>query len=136
VKLGAVLEMVDLYQPGGSQTFYAPWRDDKRPIGALLQGTYAHLAVTDFWRLRRHAGPRAVADSAATHFARWRMQTAEAIETLADSGLLTGLGEQFVAQMRETIVPWLEERVPTAALATARRLASDHQAVAGQDGRL
>ncbi len=127
VKLDAVLEMIDLYHPGGSRTFYAPWRDDKRPIGALLQGTYAHLAVTDFWRLRRHAVPRALAGPATTQFARWRIQTAGAIDTLAGSGLLTEVGQLFVARMRETITPWLDEPVPAAALAEAQRRADEHR---------
>ena len=35
------------------RVFFAPWREDPRPLGALLQGTYAHIAVTDYWRVRR-----------------------------------------------------------------------------------
>ena len=89
VKLGALTDMFDLHDSTDQRVFFAPWREDPRPVGALLQGTYAHIGVTDYWRLRRHqvTGPDALA--AAEQFARWRMMTAEAIETLANSGALT-----------------------------------------------
>ena len=52
VKLGAMLDMFDLYDRCDGRLFYAPWREDPRPVEALLQGTYAHLGVTDYWRAR------------------------------------------------------------------------------------
>ena len=120
VKLGALYDLYDLYDQKDQRVFYAPWREDPRPLGALLQGTYAHIGVTDYWRLRRHAvtGPDALA--ADEKFARWRMMTAEAIETLASSGGLTPLGARFVAGMRGTVQPWLDEPVANAAEAAAR----------------
>ena len=54
VKLGALIDMFDLYDRTDQRLFYAPWREDPRPVGALLQGTYAHLGVTDYWRSYRH----------------------------------------------------------------------------------
>jgi uncharacterized protein len=121
VKLGAVLDQFELCDRAARRQFHAPWRDDPRPVEALLQGAYAHLGVTDYWRGRRHRadGPDALA--AAGQFARWRLLTAEAIETLAGSGALTDLGERFVARMRETVGPWLDEPVPDAAVNSARK---------------
>ena len=55
VKLGAVLDLYDLYDPADSRLYHAPWRADPRPLEGLLQGTYAHLAVTEFWRTRQQA---------------------------------------------------------------------------------
>src|SRR5262249_52474723 len=55
VKLGAVLDLYDLFDSADTRLFNAPWRDDPRPLEGLLQGTYAHIAVTDFWRARRNA---------------------------------------------------------------------------------
>ncbi|MGH3248417.1 MAG: aKG-HExxH-type peptide beta-hydroxylase, partial [Trebonia sp.] len=106
-KLYAVLDLFDLCDPADSRLYYAPWREDPRPLEALLQGTYAHLAVTDFWRVRRHelSGPDAL--TAAERFARWRMLTAEAVETLAGSGALSPSGARFVDGMRATVQPWL-----------------------------
>jgi uncharacterized protein len=134
VKLGAVTDMFDLYDRTEQRLFFAPWRDDPRPIGALLQGSYAHLGVTDYWRVRRHmvTGPTAL--DAAERFARWRMLTAEAIETLAGSGVLTPLGARFVAGMRATAEPWLGEQVPREAAAAAERRVADRRAASRREG--
>jgi uncharacterized protein len=127
VKLGAVLDLFTLYDPADRRLFYAPWRDDPRPLEATLQGTYAHLGVTDYWRARRHRadGPGALA--AAERFARWRALTAAAIDTLAGSGALTDLGDRFVGRMRATIEPWLDEPVPDAAAEAARQWAVERR---------
>jgi|HubBroStandDraft_5_1064220.scaffolds.fasta_scaffold00781_5 uncharacterized protein len=127
VKLGAVLDLFDLCDHSDRRLFYAPWRYDPRPLEALLQGTYAHIAVTDFWRARRHylSGPEA--EAATAKFALWRMQTAEATETLATSGSLTPLGARFVDGMRATVLPWLDEYVPDSAGDVARQWAEDHR---------
>ena len=127
VKLGAVLDLFDLCDNADQRLFYAPWRDDPRPLEALLQGTYAHIAVTDFWRARRHYLSGSAAEAAAVQFARWRTQTAEAIGTLAASGSLTPLGARFVDGMRATVTPWLEEPIPGTAAGAARRAAEDHR---------
>ncbi|MFI9583247.1 FxsB family cyclophane-forming radical SAM/SPASM peptide maturase [Streptomyces sp. NPDC052236] len=139
VKLGAVLDSHDLYDPADSRRFYAPWRPDPRPLAGLIQGTYAHIAVTDFWRVRRltaegeaaqgaAAQGAAAARTAEAQFARWRQQTCEAVEVLAGSGALTPLGERFVAGMASTTHAWSAETVSAAALAEARRAADSHRA--------
>jgi uncharacterized protein len=111
VKLGAVLDLFELHDRADRRLFYAPWREDPRPLEPFLQGAYAHLAVTDYWRVRRHELPGAQALAAEERFARWRMLTAQAIETLAGCGALTALGTRFVAGMRATVQPWLDEPV-------------------------
>jgi uncharacterized protein len=102
VKLGAVLDIYDLYDHADSRLFHAPWREDLRPLEGLLQGTYAHLAVTDFWRSRQEVTAGAEAEAAGQRFAYWRDHTRDAIETLASSGSLTPLGERFVDEMRHS----------------------------------
>jgi uncharacterized protein len=120
VKLGALYDMFDLWDRTDPRVYYAGWREDSRPLGALLQGAYAHIGVTDYWRVRRRAvtGPDALA--ADEQFARWRMMTADAIETLAGSGGLTQLGARFVAGMGATVQSWLGEPAGAAAEAAAR----------------
>jgi uncharacterized protein len=132
VKLGAILDLFELCDPSEPRLFYAPWRNDPRPLEALLQGSYAHIAVGDFWRLRRHrlSGPEA--EDAAAKFALWRMQTAEAIQTLLASGSLTSRGERFVEGMRATVVPWFDEVVPESASRLARERAGDHRKAWGE----
>jgi uncharacterized protein len=99
VKLGAILDEFDLCDPADRRLYHAPWRTDLRPLEGLLQGTYAHLAVTDYWR--EQAGHAGVAAHAAQEFTRWRDHTTRAIDTLEASGSLTELGERFVAQMKQ-----------------------------------
>lgn len=105
VKLGAVLDLVDLFDPDDTRLFHAPWRPDPRPLEGLLQGTYAHIAVAEYWRaLARQGVPEAAAP-----FARWTRETAEAIDRLAGSGSLTPLGERFADRMAGTVAPWISE---------------------------
>jgi uncharacterized protein len=102
IKLGAVLDLYDLYDPADGRLFHAPWREDPRPLEGLLQGTYAHLAVTDFWLGRQEVTVSVTAEAAGQRFAYWQAQTRDAIETLASSGSLTPLGVRFVAEMRQS----------------------------------
>ena len=137
-KMGAVLDLYDLYDEADRRRFYAPWRPDPRPLEGLLQGTYAHIAVTDFWRVRRTAAATAEeVREAETHFVRWRGLTAEAIEVLAGSGSLTALGLRFTDGMRRTVAPWLEEAVDPAAerdaAAARRRHRDEYEANLRQD---
>jgi uncharacterized protein len=99
VKMGAVLDLYDLYDPADRRLFHAPWREDPRPLEGLLQGTYAHLAVTDFWRVRQEVAVGEAAEAAGERFVHWRAHTRDAIQTLAGSGSLTPLGERFVSEM-------------------------------------
>jgi uncharacterized protein len=129
VKLGAMLDRHDLCREIPGQRFHVLWRDDARPIESVLQGTYAHMGVTDYWRTRRHrVGGEAEAE-AAQEFARWRIASVDAIETLASSGALTEVGERFVARMRATVEPWLDEPVDDAAVEAAKRWAATQKAL-------
>ncbi|GAA5044329.1 uncharacterized protein HNP84_004603 [Thermocatellispora tengchongensis] len=110
VKLGAVLDMYDLYDESDTTLYHAPWREDPRPLEGLLQGTYAHIAVSDFWRVRRHAVEGEARQEAQENFTRWWSHTAAAVETLTGSGKMTPLGMRFVSAMRETLAPWGDER--------------------------
>ncbi len=126
LKLGAVLDMVTLTLPDDGRRYYAPWRDDPRPLGGLLQGAYAYLGVSAFWRRQRNvpdSQPRADIE-----FARWRAAAARAVETLRSSGRLTRAGLRFTGAMARTLGPWQDEPVPAEAMALARRAAESHLA--------
>jgi uncharacterized protein len=103
VKLGAVLDLYDLFDPADSRLYHAPWREDPRPFEGLFQGTYAHLAVSDFWRVREQVETGAAAEDAGQRYRLWRAHTQDAVETLAHSGSLTPLGAQFVDHMRQSV---------------------------------
>ncbi|MFF2618150.1 FxsB family cyclophane-forming radical SAM/SPASM peptide maturase [Kitasatospora sp. NPDC058046] len=132
VKLGAVLDLTDLYDRADPTLYFAPWRPDPRPLEGLLQGTYAHLAVTEYWGTRTLAYdglPGTAADRAREQFALWRRDTAEAVERLATSGALTGTGLRFADGMRATVAPWLDLSLPAAAEQAADRVRRERAGV-------
>jgi uncharacterized protein len=129
LKLCALLDLVSLTHPDDGQRYYAPWRTDPRPASALLQGAYAFLGVSGYWRGQRKAasGPQ-VRLRADAEFARWRDGAAQVARTLLDSGQLTGAGEQFVSEMARVLTSWQRESVADEALAVARSKAGHHLA--------
>ncbi|MET0415969.1 MAG: FxsB family cyclophane-forming radical SAM/SPASM peptide maturase [Actinoplanes sp.] len=96
VKLGAVLDHVDLYDPAYRPRIRVGWRPDPRPVEGVLHGTYAHLAVAEMWRARTGQEARA-------KYARNRDWTGQAAEALVDSGALNDDGKRFVHRMMRTL---------------------------------
>jgi HEXXH motif-containing protein len=126
VKLGGLLDLMPLARSGGEKV-YAPWRQDPRPAGGLLQGVYAHLGIARFWRAQQHAetDPDDIL-RAQVHFARWRSTIDRAAGTLLRTGCLTPAGVRFV-EILHTQGPDLEsEPLPGDAEAIAREVALDH----------
>ncbi|MFC6085888.1 HEXXH motif domain-containing protein [Sphaerisporangium aureirubrum] len=129
-KLTALMDLFPFVtSPSSDRRFYAPWRDDARPVTGLLHGAYAHLGVAGFWRRQRHeeADPAEVT-AAHTKFARWRDGAAEVTAQLAASGLLTPAGLRFVLGMAEVLEGWRADPVPAEAASVARRAAETHRA--------
>jgi HEXXH motif-containing protein len=119
-KLGALADLVDLHDRTDNRLFYSPWRDDPRPVDGLLQGAYAYLGVSDFWRVRMAAGD-AGRDYARFQYVRAAGQVRRAVDTLDASGALTELGNRFVAGMVSAMDRWAvpaDESVDTVAEAT------------------
>lgn len=128
VKLCAVLDIVRLTFPDDGRRYYAPWRDDPRPVAGLLQGAYAHVGVTEFWRRRRQNSVGAAQSRADGEFALWRAETTRVIDTLLSSNRLTTAGADFVQHMSQTARSWRSERVSAQARAFALATARSHQA--------
>jgi len=129
VKLGALLDIAELYDVTDNEPrHYAPWRPDPRPLEGLLQGTYAHVAVVEFWRVRRAQTSGTEQEAAETQFARWRMHSVDALEQLLKSGSLTPLGERLAEGMGRTLDPWLAEPVNPRAATQAHRVSQEHRA--------
>jgi HEXXH motif-containing protein len=112
-KLTAVLDIVPLYDGKSDRTFFAPWRTDPRPIGGLLQGVYAFIAVADTWRALSR-DPDAF-PQAEHEFAEARAQVSDALDTLERSGLLTSNGIRFLAGMKRAVERLHAASVPAAA---------------------
>ena len=124
-KLNAVLDLIPLSRPDQAR-YYAPWREDPRPLGGLLHGAYAYLGVSDFWRVQSLVRTTPNRSYAQLEFARWSHCTARAVETLLDSGGLTAAGRRFVFRMRDRLWTW-NDAVPDGPLHLARFAAADHR---------
>lgn len=127
-KLGALLHLAPMYEGDADERLYAPWRPDPRPVPSLLQGVYAFLGVTRFWRAQRHAVDGDRARFAHLEFAHWRGQTWRACQTLGTQPGLTDLGRRFVSGMGERLESWQAEPVPVDVMTMAEAIAADHQA--------
>ncbi|MFI6392484.1 FxsB family cyclophane-forming radical SAM/SPASM peptide maturase [Nonomuraea sp. NPDC050540] len=128
-KLSGLLDLIPLIEPDDGNRYYAPWRDDPRPLGGLLQGAYAHMSIAAFWGVERQEWHEEdLLLRAHTEFARWRDGTRGAIRALRSSGRLTAEGELFTATMADTMVAMCDEDVPPEATRRARVSADRHLA--------
>ena len=121
-KLNGLFDLVTLDVENRDEIFYAPWRDDPRPLHGLLHGVYSFLAVTDFWQAE------GVDDMAHFRFALHRLQIMDAIGTIGRSGLLTEVGERFVGAMRTHVLSWQHHPVPERHRRAAEQVVLDHRA--------
>ena len=127
VKLCGLLDMVPLAE-SAPEKVYAPWRQDPRPPGGLLQGIYAHLGIVRFWQSQRQAetDPDHIL-RAHVQFARWRAAVDDAVDTLLRTGCLTPEGVRFTSLLRDQEIALGDEPVPGPALQIAREVALDHR---------
>jgi uncharacterized protein len=103
MKLTALCDLMDLFDPADSTRYPVPWRPDPRPVDGVLNGTYAYLAVGELWRSR--AGGRA--DSAArARFLESRSRVEYGIGILLNGTALTSAGVRFVEGMGSAVRAW------------------------------
>ncbi|MEV2226883.1 HEXXH motif domain-containing protein [Nocardia vinacea] len=125
-KFTLLSDQIALFEPDSACRFYAPWRDDPRPILGLLHGIYAFFGVTDFWRVHRrsdcHRMPQAHVD-----FELWRMQVRGAMTQALASGLLTAAGKQFIDTLEAATHLWENEDVPAEARLVASEASAAHR---------
>ncbi|MEU8762613.1 HEXXH motif-containing putative peptide modification protein [Streptomyces sp. NPDC048659] len=101
-KLAALHELVPLHRPGRAAVHRVGWRSDPRPLAGVLQGAYAHLALTDLWWRARESenAPPSWRARAGQRFERFHVQVGGALEILLESDELTIAGREFVKHMR------------------------------------
>ncbi|GAA2128763.1 HEXXH motif domain-containing protein [Actinomadura napierensis] len=114
-KLTALLDLLPLTMPDGEERYYAPWREDPRPLSGLLQGAYAHLGIAAFWSRQRLVEQGDSRDRAHLEFARWRAGATRAARIIAGSGRLTPAGVRFVDEMLDALDGLDAQPVPDAA---------------------
>jgi len=106
-KLAALSDLIDLVDASDDARFEVPWRKDLRPVDALLQGTYAHLAVAELWRVRSGHAPDGRAREL---FDTYRAWVENGIGTLLSADSLTPAGERFVGGMGAAVEAWADDR--------------------------
>lgn len=117
-KLSALLDLITLYESGSPQRYFAPWRRDARPVGGLLQGAVAFLAVGDLWR--RLGTDIDTLDASERDFADLREQLGEVLGTLGSAEALTEDGRRLVASLRSRFATMLGDAVSADRAAAAR----------------
>jgi HEXXH motif-containing protein len=99
-KLGALAHLVPLHTADAQPRHWAPWRPDPRPFDGLLQGTYSHLALAEYWQtFALDAKEELLREHAWAEHSRCREQIGAALPTLAGSGSLTEAGRVLVTEM-------------------------------------
>lgn len=134
-KLNALAHLVPLSEegPGPGRLYYAPWRDDPRPLPGMLQGIYAFTGVTRFWRGRTRLPAERSEQLGWFEFALWRDELAKVVPRVLADPELTAAGVRLLNAVRSTVAGWAAEYPATAAgrdaVHLAHRLAADHRAL-------
>ncbi|MGJ5789429.1 aKG-HExxH-type peptide beta-hydroxylase [Streptomyces griseorubiginosus] len=95
----ALADLTDLTDPEDRTLQRVGWRKDARPIGAVLTGTHAHLAVLEFWRRRGQELSDGPARHARTRLHHYGVQVVDALRILQAHPALTPMGARFVSAM-------------------------------------
>lgn len=125
-KINGIQHLVSLAAWDEQSWGYAPWRDDPRPPGGLIQGVFAFTAVTEFWAVHRALVTGREAELAQFEFALWRRQTWAALQLLREQPALTDIGRRFIAVIADRFTVLWPQPVPPEALMAANAAATDH----------
>jgi HEXXH motif-containing protein len=125
IQLGGLLHLLPVTTGGAEdEVLYAPWRDDPRPLPGLVQGIYAFVNISAFWRRRARQAPDPVADFEHLFSA---LQVEQALATVAGSGDLTPFGDQLVTGLAERVAGWRGDDISGPAADAARSVATAHR---------
>jgi HEXXH motif-containing protein len=126
IKLCGLMDMLPLIEPSGDRG-YAPWREDPRPMGGLLQGVYAFTGIVRFWNAQRQIATEPD-DILRAHvlYERWRLTIEPVTGALLGKGRLTPNGIRFVTVLRERGQRQEPVPVPAEAMEIAQEVALDN----------
>jgi HEXXH motif-containing protein len=128
IVLGGLMHLSPLYDNDPQERIYVPWRDDPRPLAGAVQGVYAFLGVTAFWRALAGTGAGSLDRQAWFEFAYWRQETWRTLEILRTDTCLTLAGRRFLDGVAEVLGPWQREPVEEDVAQRAAAVATDHRA--------
>jgi HEXXH motif-containing protein len=125
--LNGIRHLVTLTDVDDPPVCYAPWRDDPRPLGALIHGLFAFTAVAEFWAVHRTRSHGAAADLANFEFGLWRHQTETVLRSAESHPALTAVGRRFLDGIAQRLARLRDQPVPPMAVSAAEA-AADHAA--------
>jgi HEXXH motif-containing protein len=126
IKLCGLMDMLPLIEPCDERD-YAPWREDPRPLGGILQGVYAFAGIVRFYDAQRHV--ETAADDilrSSVLYERWRSTIEPISGALLDKGFLTPTGIRFVTELRARGQRRPSPPVPVQAMQIAHEVALDN----------
>ncbi|RSM72810.1 HEXXH motif domain-containing protein [Kibdelosporangium aridum] len=123
-KLNALIDLVQVRREDDDQLWYAPWRDDPRPLTGLLHGIYAFVSVVEFWQVQRNfADASREADYV---FAYRRHQVRQAVRALRSSPDLTEISSDLVSGVADRIAACDTETLPDDLVDAVTLIEKDH----------
>lgn len=125
-KLNAVFELVSLHD-ADDRYFYAPWRDDPRPLNGVLHGIYAFTSVVEFWCARRKRVPAQRAVTADFTFVLRALQVRLAIEGIAARAHLNEWGRLFLDTLSRRLTACEVESTAADRNGPVARIVEDHR---------
>ena len=127
-KLNAAMDLVVLHRSREDQWYYAPWRDDPRPLVGLLHGIYAFTSVAEFWHGRHDfVSPHQMVHGDLA-FGLRANQVSRALDVLRRSSELTDLGREFVAATSVRLAACAPATLPPAVAEVVESTTADHYA--------
>jgi HEXXH motif-containing protein len=126
-KLNALMGLFPLHQEDHTW-YFAPWRNDPRPLGGVLHGIYAFTSVVEFWHVQRDLVPPAESRRGHFTFAYRHRQVCKAIDEVRDAAELTELGRRFVAASSARLEALDPSGVPADLTEAITTLLADHEA--------
>ncbi|MGA5360053.1 HEXXH motif domain-containing protein [Streptomyces purpurascens] len=127
ILLGGLIHLVALHDNAPEPRFYAPWRDDPRPISGIIQGIYAFFGVARFWRALAGTSDERLRRTAAFEYTRWHTPTCRALDMLLKDPGLTDAGRRFFEGMGTQLLSWQDEPLPSDVTLAATTVAKDHE---------
>jgi HEXXH motif-containing protein len=128
IKLGALMHLLTFVGDDDGSLYYAPWRDDPRPLSGFLQGIYAFFGIAEFWRRHRLTVDGPDATLAGYEYLYARGQTAEALRSVREAPALTEPGHKLVGRLASVLTTWQSDEVDREATRLARLTADSHRA--------
>lgn len=123
-KVNAVSHLADLAHDT-PERYYAPWRDDARPLRGMIHGLYAFMAVAEFWLANEDEHD---VDKRAFLLAYRRQQVGWALRSLGSPSGLTDLGAALCQGIRQRLASCERHPVDTDTSRVADRMIRDHYA--------